>query len=400
MFTLRDEGGGLSERLVRVVDDIEQGRGDVFFVVGGKTYGALRGVLGLHSETFQRMLFGNWLEAQAKEPIALAQPGDVGADEFGPAFRSFLIYLHTMEVKVDSLVQLSDLLSLANYFGTPDLAAKCEACLQKVEIIPTNCVEMIHVCSKHRLSEQLRRAWNVLGAKADESLADPAAAVRLLPDKLLRHLFVSSVSNVSEVTLVRILAVLDDKERGELLPFVRLPLISASDMWNVVVPAGLFESKLCIQALAHQLDPGAIQVSPRSQVDKRTFHPEALIMWDFGIKGEDGPWRLFPGGKGKAAAFYALKGKGKNVPAHSWRSPIDGVWSAELAPSAVTPNGPPSYKPPPDPNNFQRDWFKILADPDFTPAPQPQPAPAVEPGCSPSEPPEMCTEASEKLPAQ
>eukprot|EP00439_Symbiodinium_sp_Y106_P051648 s1124_g6.t2 len=157
---LRDEGGGLSERLVRVVDDIEEGRGDVFFVVGGKTYGALRGVLGLHSSFFQRMLFGDFLEAQAKEPIVLAQ-----FDEFGAAFRSFLIYLHTMEVNVAtcpgmaaswdwleaSLVQLSDLLSVAKYFVTPDLAAKCEECLQKVEIIPTNCVEMIHVCVKHRL---------------------------------------------------------------------------------------------------------------------------------------------------------------------------------------------------------------------------------------------------------
>ncbi|CAE7234135.1 Slc16a13 [Symbiodinium sp. CCMP2456] len=302
---LRDEGGGLSERLVRVVDDTDQGRGDVFFAVGGKTYGALRGVLALHSSFFERMLFGDFSEAQAKEPIVLAQ-----FDEFGAAFRSYLIYVHTMEVKIDSLVQLSDLLSAAQYFQTPDLAAKCEECLQKVEIIPKNCVEMIHVCVKHGLSEQLRRAWCVLGAKADESLTDPAAAVRLLPYTLLRHLFVSSVSNVSEVTLVRLLAVLGDKERGELLPFVRLPLISASDMWNVVVPSGLFESKLCIQALAHQLDPNAIQVSPRSQVDKRTFNPEALIMWDLGIKGEDGPWRLFPGGK--AAAFYALKGKGKN----------------------------------------------------------------------------------------
>lgn len=367
MFTLRDEGGGLSERLVRVVDDIEEGRGDVFFVVGGKTYGALRGVLGLHSSFFQRMLFGDFLEAQAKEPIVLAQ-----FDEFGAAFRSFLIYLHTMEVNVASLVQLSDLLSVAKYFVTPDLAAKCEECLQKVEIIPTNCVEMIHVCVKHRLSEQLRRAWSVLGAKADESLTDPAAAVRLLPYTLLKHLFVSSVSNVSEVTLVRLLAVLGDKERGELLPFVRLPLIPAADMWNVVVPTGLFELKLCVQALAHQLDPGAIQVSPRSQVDKRTFNPEALILWDLS-KGEDGPWRLFPGTKGKASF---LKGKGKNVPGSPWRSPIDGVWSAELAPSAVTPNGPPSYKPPPDPNNFQRDWFKILADLDL--------APAEEQGCAPS----------------
>jgi len=60
--------------------------------------------------------------------------------------------------------------------------------------------------------------------------------------------------------LVQILPFVTPELQQALLPFIRLPRISAVDMMKTVVPSGLFDKDACLAALAYREDRSSVEL--------------------------------------------------------------------------------------------------------------------------------------------
>merc|ERR1712032_160625 len=76
-------------------------------------------------------------------------------------------------------------------------------------------------------------------------------------------------------TLFQILAKLDHANQRELVGLIRLPLIQTASIVKEVLPSGLVDKDLCIQALAHQADASSVTL-PEKEVRHREYYDEAL----------------------------------------------------------------------------------------------------------------------------
>mmetsp|Transcript_29823 Transcript_29823/g.55843 ORF Transcript_29823/g.55843 Transcript_29823/m.55843 type:complete len:397 (-) Transcript_29823:20-1210(-) len=368
-FLLRDEGGDAGQRMARVVDDCEEGHADVIFIVGGNKYGSIRGVLAVQSPVLSNMLLGEFREARVKE-IPLEQ-----FDNCAPVFRAFLIYLHTREAHVDTLMQVSELLDVSKYFEVPDLVQKCRDGITTMNVEPSNAVEMLNICTKHQMKDELRRAWEVMGIHADRCLQDFKKSVELLPDHLMKHLFMSGVSSVSEITLVRLLMEMSEEKREELKNYVRLPLISASDMLHVVRTSGLFTDSQCLEAACYRMDPTCIKAPMPNYGHKRSFEPEVPFM-DWKNSDEVGrywwpPYTMGKDAKGKICSMMKGKGKAGNAARVALAGNLGGSgdWTSEL-PMPIFNGGAQAALRTPSAalapaveiatNGHQQHWFGVL----------------------------------------
>lgn len=375
MISLLDVNGDLTDRLKEVVDRPENGHADVTFSVGGQRFGGLRSILGLHSEVMHRMLFGEFLEARKQEPIQLEQ-----FDHAPGPFREFLHFMHTGKADIDDMTDMSEVLEMSKYFGVTLLIDCIIDKVRKAPISSTNAVMLAGFAAKHittdfsgcasprdRQARQggkcnskekghhplsakdlLKNVWSFIGQNADDALADCKAVVKSLPHLLLRQLFQSSSSNVSEITLIRILAELDPELQSELSVHVRLPLVPAKDMLDIVLPSKLFDTVKCTEALAFQLDPSSTKM-PDHMISRRVFGATRTSMSKGGSKGAggqfeypayypavQGPW-LHPGN------YQAVQGTGP---------PYLGYHSQACSNSGSWPGVPQS--------STDDDWFEVL----------------------------------------
>lgn len=333
-----DAREAFEDRLTAVVDSPEGKLSDVTFIVGSQKFGGLRGLLSLHSDVFHGMLMGEFREAQVEHPIELKQ-----FDHAPEAFRMFLCFMHTGRLQVEDLNDVSALLEISTYFDVTDLSGKCFELVHKTEILPDNALELLSLASKHSMTDLLRKTWAVVGSRSDECLARTKDVSKLLPRALLRHVFFSSCSNVAEVTLVKILVELEEEERNDLAKLVRLPLIPAKQMMEVVVPPNLFDMKQCLEAMAWQSDPDSVKL-PRQQTTRRCFFE----------------------GEGVGSVGYKVPATRDH---HIKRSPSVGKVKSRNSTSTAE-NAGPSHPDPgagqgPD-ENFspasKKDWFRVLGE--------------------------------------
>merc|ERR1712129_138974 len=175
------------------------------------------------------------------------------------------------------------------------------------------------------MNDLLREAWSVIGRDTDEALADSKAVVKFLPRRLLKHVFSSSSSNVSELCLVSLLKELPPPEQAEMAVLVRLPLVSGKDMVSIVAPSNLFDMKQCMEAMAWQADGGKGNVKLAKQVTTKRSFGSPPVYTSSGGKGEKGDYSdmydayAYNDGfhqKGKHP-FYPFSG-GKGMSSNDW----------------------------------------------------------------------------------
>jgi len=256
----------LCSDLLHVIDDLCQA--DVVFVVQEKSLGGIRSVLSLRCETLAGMLNGEFMEACSKgTPIPMPM-----FDDAYVAFRAFLIYLHTGATSLHCPLDIIDLYNISDFFLFDELKLGCVSFLRDVDMHDEFCIEMLRFAMKHDIMDILETVAGFISLNADAVLANSKAAIKL-SSTFLRFLFQSSDVEVSEMTLVRIVLELDSEQdadlRSELIRHVRLPLISAKDMVQVVAPCKLFDGDAVMNALAYQLDPCSVSQPPEATTPRR-----------------------------------------------------------------------------------------------------------------------------------
>merc|ERR1740121_155649 len=100
--------------------------------------------------------------------------------------------------------------------------------------------------------------------------------VPFLSQAFIRELFVADDANIPEIMLFRIALELDAGMQREMIRHVRLPLIPAKAIMDVVLPSGLVSKDACLEALAFQADPRSVDL-PESSKTKRGVKRSAGI---------------------------------------------------------------------------------------------------------------------------
>lgn len=270
-FALVDEHEALADQFRGIIDQPDDGHADVRFEVGGRHLGGLRAVLGLRCPVLQRMLSGNFQEAHKSAPVKLPQ-----FDNCPNAFREFLYFLHTGLANLHSPASAIHLYEVAKFFCSDSLADRCIQCLQEAPLNAEDALLLVKFALRHDMPALLSAAWQLIGRDADSALlgTDAAEVVASLPRDLLRMLFESEESSISEGTLLRILLAMEEEGQKEMTPFIRLPLLPPADMMQIVVPSKLFDLEQCVAAMAFQSDPNSVQL-PAAWVRRRTFRCKA-----------------------------------------------------------------------------------------------------------------------------
>lgn len=112
---------------------------DIEFHVDEKVIRAHKFFLKTRSEHFRRFLTGPWGESCN---------GVVQVDEFDyETFHAFIRYLYSDWVEPGTVTEMSELLKIADYYGEPDLHARCQKILKA-------CTAVDNVCSIFSLSRQ------------------------------------------------------------------------------------------------------------------------------------------------------------------------------------------------------------------------------------------------------
>jgi len=256
---------GLVASFSDVIDKPGENEADVVFLVGGKHFGGIRKVLALRCAVLQRMLFGNFKEAHARDPIPLPAFEDIPS-----AFREFLMFLHTGSASLLDESEVMALFEIAEFFEVRELVEKCTKALQAVTLSHSNCVVLLAFAIQHGMPLVIRAACQHIEANADAALAD-SKQVAFLPETFLTYLFASNDICISEATLVRILIMASEEKQAALQKLIRLPRVSASDMMNVVVPSGLFDQGACLAAMAYCRDPKSVELPAEVVASRGAF---------------------------------------------------------------------------------------------------------------------------------
>ena len=123
---------------------------------------------------------------------------------------------------------------------------------------------LLNFAHRYGLSILVAKVEKFIAEHADDCLADAGSSASLLPQAFLHHMFESGDSNVSEITLFRILAKLDNAKQRDLLGHIRLPLMRTADILKDVLPSGLVDKDVCIQALAYQADASSVALPEKA----------------------------------------------------------------------------------------------------------------------------------------
>jgi len=168
------------------------------------------------------------------------------------------------------------LYEVAKFFCSDSLADRCIQCLQEAPLNAEDALLLVKFALRHDMPALLCAAWQLIGREADAALlaTDASEVVASLPRDLLRMLFESEESSISEGTLLRILLAMEEERQKDMTPFIRLPLLPPSDMMQIVVPSKLFDLEQCVAAMAFQSDPNSVQL-PVAWVRRRSFRCKA-----------------------------------------------------------------------------------------------------------------------------
>jgi len=240
----------------------------VVFLVGGQRLGGLRQFLSCRAEVFERMLNGSFREAviQVGAPLPLPQ-----FDHCPRAFREFLVFVHSGRASLRNTLDVMYLYEISQYFDFVGLRHQCLKHLEEAVLDIDAATPLLSFAGRHELSYLRHKVSTYIIANAEKVLANPKVSAQL-PTALLRELFQSEETSVSELALFLVVLELDPKTQQELVPLIRLPLIPTGDIMKIVLPSGLFSQAECLKAVAFQADPCSVEFPVEAIRDRSNRH--------------------------------------------------------------------------------------------------------------------------------
>ncbi|XP_060711332.1 BTB/POZ domain-containing protein 9 [Hemiscyllium ocellatum] len=218
---------------------------DVTFLVEKKRFTAHRVILAARCQYFRALLYGGMREAHSQAEIPLE-------DTPAEAFTMLLKYIYTGQVTLSNEKEeiLLDFLSLAHKYGFPELEDATSEYLCTILSINNVCMvyDVASLYCLHKLSSTCclymdRNAKAVLSSEGFLSLSKAA-----LLNVVSRDSFAAAEKDI-------FLALMDwcklnpNEKHEEIMKAVRLPLMSLTELLNVVRPAGLLSADTILDAI-------------------------------------------------------------------------------------------------------------------------------------------------------
>ncbi|KAM9476638.1 BTB/POZ domain-containing protein 9 isoform 1-T1 [Clarias gariepinus] len=234
----------LSEQLAALVPDEEYS--DVTFLVEEKRFPAHRVILAARCQYFRALLYGGMRESQPQAEVRLE-------DTRAEAFSMLLRYLYTGRANLSEAKEetLLDFLGLAHRYGLQPLEAS--TCDYLRTLLNAQNVSLIFdVASLYHLSSLAeaccaymdRHAVEVL--KSDGFLALSKSALLTVAQ---RDSFAASEREIFQALCRWCKQNSEEPGAREVMSAVRLPLMSLSEMLNVVRPSGLLSADELLDAI-------------------------------------------------------------------------------------------------------------------------------------------------------
>ncbi|XP_044234259.1 BTB/POZ domain-containing protein 9 isoform X1 [Ursus arctos] len=219
--------------------------GDVTFVVEKKRFPAHRVILAARCQYFRALLYGGMRESQPEAEIPLQ-------DTTAEAFTMLLRYIYTGRATLTDEKEevLLDFLSLAHKYGFPELEDSTSEYLCTILNIQNVCMTF-DVASLYSLPKLTcmccmfmdRNAQEVLSSEGFLSLSKTA-----LLNIVLRDSFAAPEKDIF-LALLNWCKHNSKENHAEIMQAVRLPLMSLTELLNVVRPSGLLSPDAILDAI-------------------------------------------------------------------------------------------------------------------------------------------------------
>nr|XP_060610064.1 BTB/POZ domain-containing protein 9 isoform X1 [Anolis sagrei ordinatus] len=218
---------------------------DVTFIVEKKRFPAHRVILAARCQYFRALLYGGMRESQPEAEIPLQ-------DTTAEAFTMLLKYIYTgrATLRDEKEEVLLDFLSLAHKYGFPELEDSTSEYLCTILNIQNVCMTY-DVASLYLLPKLTcmccmfmdRNAQEVLSSEGFLSLSKPA-----LLSIVLRDSFAAPEKDIFQA-LMNWCKQNPKESHAEIMHAVRLPLMSLTELLNVVRPSGLLSPDAILDAI-------------------------------------------------------------------------------------------------------------------------------------------------------
>ncbi|XP_031202572.1 BTB/POZ domain-containing protein 9 isoform X2 [Mastomys coucha] len=219
--------------------------GDVTFVVDKKRFPAHRVILAARCQYFRALLYGGMRESQPEAEIPLQ-------DTTAEAFTMLLRYIYTGRATLTDEKEevLLDFLSLAHKYGFPELEDSTSEYLCTILNIQNVCMTF-DVASLYSLPKLTCMCCMFMDRNAQEVLASDgflSLSKAALLNIVLRDSFAAPEKDI-------FLALLNwckhnaKENHAEIMQAVRLPLMSLTELLNVVRPSGLLSPDAILDAI-------------------------------------------------------------------------------------------------------------------------------------------------------
>ncbi|GAA6091116.1 BTB/POZ domain-containing protein 9 isoform X1 [Tachysurus ichikawai] len=234
----------LSEQLAALVPAEEYS--DVTFVVEEKRFPAHRVILAARCQYFRALLYGGMRESQPQAEVRLE-------DTRAEAFSMLLRYLYTGRANLSEAKEetLLDFLGLAHRYGLQPLEAS--TCDYLRTLLNAQNVSLIFdVASLYHLSSLAEACCSFMDRHAVEVLKSDgflALSKSALLTVVQRDSFASSEREIFQALCRWCKQNSEDPDAREVMSAVRLPLMSLSEMLNVVRPSGLLSADELLDAI-------------------------------------------------------------------------------------------------------------------------------------------------------
>uniref|UniRef100_A0A8C6YA44 BTB/POZ domain-containing protein 9 n=1 Tax=Naja naja TaxID=35670 RepID=A0A8C6YA44_NAJNA len=218
---------------------------DVTFIVEKKRFPAHRVILAARCQYFRALLYGGMRESQPEAEIPLH-------DTTAEAFTMLLKYIYTgrATLRDEKEEVLLDFLSLAHKYGFPELEDSTSEYLCTILNIQNVCMtyDVANLYSLPKLTCMCfifmdRNAQEVLSSEGFLSLSKPA-----LLSIVLRDSFAAPEKDIFQA-LMNWCKHNPKENHAEIMKAVRLPLMSLTELLNVVRPSGLLSPDAILDAI-------------------------------------------------------------------------------------------------------------------------------------------------------
>ncbi|PAV91422.1 hypothetical protein WR25_06401 isoform C [Diploscapter pachys] len=219
---------------------------DVTFIVDGEQFPAHRVILAARSEYFRALLYGGMRES-VEEKISLPSANL-------KAFKLILRYAYTGQllftaIKLDLLLEV---LTLANQYGFNALQNSIADYLKSI-LDTKNLCTVFNISQLFSLRDLAEYCLVYADRYADEILKEPTFL--LLPVHAVKQLIKRDTFCAPEVNIFETIREWGEAHKDtagvmhQLLPEIRLPLISQKDLLSIVRPSGLISSDVLLDTI-------------------------------------------------------------------------------------------------------------------------------------------------------